>query len=374
MRDYSKDFAEWRKWRDEKGLPPIYDNPADAGIETDFRVGQQVSFTNEYGVRFGTARDNGILQTGASGRCVYLDYDCYWFPTELKSLKTLSEMMSQPTYIASCSFGKDSIATILLALEHDEPLDRVVFSEVMFDHARNISGEIPEHIGWIYDTAIPKAARHGHPRRRGTRRTGLLLFFSQMPSGGRMQERFTGSRSAANASSIGIAKSRPYEIPRRNCWRSPACQNEYQCSTSVSPQTNRDDLPNSRRTECRLAKYGYRADGETALRHSRVTVADLHDRDTRRMLVLPELQNTTFRQPATQSSRTMGRIGRVEPYAELVQLRIQIRPYRAGGRKTDECRRTTAKTFLITTFHERHSSYLPMHRATVYVQRVVRVA
>ena len=64
--------------------------------------------------------------------------------------------MSQPTYIASCSFGKDSIATILLALEHDEPLDRVVFSEVMFDHARNISGEIPEHIGWIYDTAIPK--------------------------------------------------------------------------------------------------------------------------------------------------------------------------------------------------------------------------
>lgn len=51
MRDYSKDFAEWRKWRDEKGLPPIYDNPADAGIETDFRVGQQVSFTNEYGVR-----------------------------------------------------------------------------------------------------------------------------------------------------------------------------------------------------------------------------------------------------------------------------------------------------------------------------------
>lgn len=59
-------------------------------------------------------------------------------------------------YIASCSFGKDSIATILLALENNEPLDRVVFSEVMFDHARNISGEIPEHIQWIYGTAIPR--------------------------------------------------------------------------------------------------------------------------------------------------------------------------------------------------------------------------
>lgn len=62
----------------------------------------------------------------------------------------------KPTYIASCSFGKDSIATILLALEHGEPLDKVVFAEVMFDHSRNISGEIPEHIGWVYNTAIPK--------------------------------------------------------------------------------------------------------------------------------------------------------------------------------------------------------------------------
>ena len=70
-------------------------------------------------------------------------------------------MIPRPTYIASCSFGKDSIATILLALEHNEPLDRVVFSEVMFDHARDISGEIPEHIGWIYNTAIPKLHNMG---------------------------------------------------------------------------------------------------------------------------------------------------------------------------------------------------------------------
>lgn len=62
----------------------------------------------------------------------------------------------KPIYIASCSFGKDSIATILLALENNEPLDRVVFAEVMFDHSRNISGELPEHIGWVYSTAIPK--------------------------------------------------------------------------------------------------------------------------------------------------------------------------------------------------------------------------
>lgn len=66
-------------------------------------------------------------------------------------------MTKKPTmHIASCSFGKDSIATILLALENNEPLDRVVFAEVMFDHSKGISGEIPEHIDWIYNTAIPK--------------------------------------------------------------------------------------------------------------------------------------------------------------------------------------------------------------------------
>lgn len=64
-------------------------------------------------------------------------------------------------HIASCSFGKDSIATILLALEHGEPLDEAVFVEVMFDHARNISGEIPEHIDWIYSTAIPRLETMG---------------------------------------------------------------------------------------------------------------------------------------------------------------------------------------------------------------------
>lgn len=64
-------------------------------------------------------------------------------------------------YIASCSFGKDSIATILLALEHNEPLDAVVFAEVMFDHEKGISGEIPEHIEWVYGTAIPKLKSMG---------------------------------------------------------------------------------------------------------------------------------------------------------------------------------------------------------------------
>lgn len=33
-------------------------------------------------------------------------------------------------YVASCSFGKDSLTTLLLAKEHGEPLDEAVYCEV----------------------------------------------------------------------------------------------------------------------------------------------------------------------------------------------------------------------------------------------------
>ena len=56
-------------------------------------------------------------------------------------------------YIASWSGGKDSTASIILAHEHNEPLDLIIFSEVMFDE--NTSGELPEHIDFIKNKAIP---------------------------------------------------------------------------------------------------------------------------------------------------------------------------------------------------------------------------
>lgn len=56
-------------------------------------------------------------------------------------------------YIASWSGGKDSTASIILAHEHGDPLDLIIFSEVMFDE--NISGELPEHIDFVKNKAIP---------------------------------------------------------------------------------------------------------------------------------------------------------------------------------------------------------------------------
>lgn len=56
-------------------------------------------------------------------------------------------------YIASVSGGKDSIATVILAHINNEPLDEIIFSEVMFDE--NISGELPEHIDFIKNKCFP---------------------------------------------------------------------------------------------------------------------------------------------------------------------------------------------------------------------------
>ena len=100
--------------------------------------------------------------------------------------------MKDKIHIASCSFGKDSIATILLALEHKEPLDRVVFAEVMFDHERGISFEIPEHIEWIYSTAIPKLESMGVKIDVVRAKKDYKSFFASAVGGGGIKARFMG--------------------------------------------------------------------------------------------------------------------------------------------------------------------------------------
>lgn len=65
----------------------------------------------------------------------------------------------RPKHIVSCSFGKDSTATALLALAHNEPLDELVYCEVMFD--KRISGEVPEHRDFIFQKAIPAFEKMG---------------------------------------------------------------------------------------------------------------------------------------------------------------------------------------------------------------------
>lgn len=64
-------------------------------------------------------------------------------------------------HYAFCSFGKDSMATVLLALQHGEPLDGVIHCETMYDNKRGISAEQPEQAEWIHNVAIPKLEAMG---------------------------------------------------------------------------------------------------------------------------------------------------------------------------------------------------------------------
>lgn len=62
-------------------------------------------------------------------------------------------------HIISWSGGKDSTATIILAKELGLSIDYILFSEVMFDE--KISCELPEHMEFVKDIAIPKFKKWG---------------------------------------------------------------------------------------------------------------------------------------------------------------------------------------------------------------------
>lgn len=86
-------------------------------------------------------------------------------------------------YIASWSGGKDSTASIILAHEHNEPLDLIIFSEVMFDE--NISGELPEHIDFIKNKAIPVFESWGYEVKILHAKLNYIDIFMREPTKGK---------------------------------------------------------------------------------------------------------------------------------------------------------------------------------------------
>lgn len=59
----------------------IYDSLSDVMPNTDKDLvkGQIVDVVNGYGCLVGPFEILGFCNPDASGRCVYLDWDCYWF-------------------------------------------------------------------------------------------------------------------------------------------------------------------------------------------------------------------------------------------------------------------------------------------------------
>lgn len=58
-------------------------------------------------------------------------------------------------HVCCWSGGEDSTATVILAHIHGEPLDEIIYTEVMFDKEKGVSGELPEHIYFVKHVAKP---------------------------------------------------------------------------------------------------------------------------------------------------------------------------------------------------------------------------
>lgn len=86
-------------------------------------------------------------------------------------------------YIANWSGGKDSTANIILAHEYGEPLDLIIFSEVMFDE--DISGELPEHIEFIRERCIPLFESWGYKVQILRAELTYMDIFMRKPSRGK---------------------------------------------------------------------------------------------------------------------------------------------------------------------------------------------
>jgi len=61
-------------------------------VETQFEVGQNVAFVNDYGVIFDDLTIIGFANDDSfQGRFIHLNSDCYWFPVRSGSLRVIDE-------------------------------------------------------------------------------------------------------------------------------------------------------------------------------------------------------------------------------------------------------------------------------------------
>lgn len=155
-------------------------------------------------------------------------------------------------HLLSCSFGKDSLATLILAHEHGEPVDEIVYCEVMFDETT--SGEQPEHAAFINEVAIPKITKdfgykvtriraeknyielHNTPISKGPR-AGMLRgspqcrgCWVQRDLKVRPLERYQKTQPAGSVSYVGIEKNEETRLQRLTPGRQVSLLAKYGCT------------------------------------------------------------------------------------------------------------------------------------------------
>lgn len=78
---YKKEFESWKQSQTDKGFVFLDSLPT----VQDMKVGDKVIFMNDYGVAFGPYEVLAFAEP-EQGRCIYIDYDCYWLPTRERNL------------------------------------------------------------------------------------------------------------------------------------------------------------------------------------------------------------------------------------------------------------------------------------------------
>lgn len=82
-----KEFSEWRK---RKGIRLRHHLQDVLPKGIDLRTGDTVAYTNPNGITTLPYKVLGIDPTPDNGRCVYLDWECYWFPVAPERLELLN--------------------------------------------------------------------------------------------------------------------------------------------------------------------------------------------------------------------------------------------------------------------------------------------
>ncbi|MCZ2222542.1 MAG: hypothetical protein LC122_02815 [Chitinophagales bacterium] len=83
-KSYKSEFNQWVKKENIEVLKSTENS--------DLKIGDKVTFTNDYGVQFENKEILGFRKNDnfLSDRVVYLDSDAYWFASKLKELKKTS--------------------------------------------------------------------------------------------------------------------------------------------------------------------------------------------------------------------------------------------------------------------------------------------
>ena len=80
------DFEKMMKKSNDKLYQKLSDVVDNAGKE--LAKGQEVYVVNGYGIEIGPFEIMGFCNPEEFGRCVYLDWDCYWFPAKPENIIT----------------------------------------------------------------------------------------------------------------------------------------------------------------------------------------------------------------------------------------------------------------------------------------------